>query len=316
MRAKELMIGLHIEQCMFAKAEMAGQRTSMRSSMSGEVNSAQSEYSPVLTNNGTELYFASRRSDTKGGSQNSSDEDYFEDVYRAVWNPSTGTWDSVSNDLGRLNTTGFDCITFISSNGMHGLMTVNTSAADEKTITKGSDIFEITMSDKGKWSTPKIISNKSINTSYFEGSATMTADGNTMYFVSDRKGEKSSTDIYMVQKVGKNWGEAKPLPATINTIGRETTPFISPDGRWLFFSSDGLPGMGGLDVYVVENLGSTWGDPVNLGIMVNSVNNDSHFQYYEALKKAVMAGLEVFGKKSSINIYELDMSTFSYPGKK
>jgi len=316
MRAKELMIELHMEQCMFAKAELAGPMTSMRSNMSSEVNSAQNEYCPILTNNGTVLYFASRRSDTKGGLQNPDDEEYFEDVYRAVWNPSAATWDSVSNELGRINSSGFDCITFISSNGMNGLMTVNTSATDEKTVTKGSDLFEITMSDKGKWSTPKRIANKTINTSYFEGSATMTADGNTMYFVTDRKGDKSSTDIYMVQKVGKNWGEAKPLPATINTIGRETTPFISPDGRWLFFSSDGLPGMGGLDVYVVENLGSTWGDPVNLGIMVNSVNNDTHFQYYEALKKAVMAGLEVYGKKSSINMYEIDMSTFTYPGKK
>jgi tetratricopeptide (TPR) repeat protein len=316
MRAKELMIDLHLEQCMFAKAEMAGAKTSMRSSLSGDVNSAQNDYSPVLTNNGNVLYFASRRSDSKGGVMNASDEDFFEDVYRAVWNPSTATWDSVSNDLGRINTTGFDCINFISANGMNGLMTVNTSATEEKVITKGSDIFEITMSDKGKWSTPKRISNKSINTSYFEGSATMTADGNTMYFVTDRKGDKSATDIYMVQKVGKNWGEAKALPATINTIGRETTPFISPDGRWLFFSSDGLPGMGGWDVYVVENLGSTWGDPVNLGITVNTVNNDTHFQYYEALKKAVVAGLEVFGKKASINVYEIDMSTFSFPGKK
>jgi hypothetical protein len=316
LRAKELMIQLHIEQCMFAKAELAGLKTSMRSNMSEEVNSAQNEYCPILTNNGTVLYFASRRGDTKGGLQNPEDEEYFEDVYRAVWSPSSGTWDSVSNELGRINTSGFDCITFISPNGMNGLMTVNTSATDEKPVTKGSDIFEITMSDKGKWSTPKRIANKSINTSFFEGAATMTADGNTMYFVTDRKGDKSSTDIYMVQKVGKKWGEAKALPTGINTVGRETTPFISPDGRWLFFSSDGLPGMGGLDVYVVENLGSVWGDPVNLGIMVNTVNNDTHFQYYEALKKAVMAGLEVFGKKASINLYEIDMSTFSYPGKK
>jgi Tol biopolymer transport system component len=195
-------------------------------------------------------------------------------------------------------------------------MTLNTEATEEKIVTRSSDIFEITMSDKGKWSTPKMIVNKTINTSFFEGSATMTADGNTMYFVTDRKGDKSSTDIYVVQKVGKTWGEAKPLPLNVNTVGRETTPFISPDGRWLFYSTDGLPGMGGLDVFVAENLGSTWGDPVNLGVMVNTVNNDSHFQYYEALKKAVMAGFEVFGQKASMNMYEVDMSGFTYPGKK
>jgi hypothetical protein len=316
MRAKELFIQLHLDQCKYAKNEMASNKTSLRTNLAGEVNSAQNEYCPIITNNGAVLYFSSRRSDTKGGIMNPDDEEYFEDVYRAVWNQTSGAWDSVSNDLGRLNTSGFDCITFISANGMHGLMTVNTSATDENLITKGSDIFEINMSDKGKWSTPKLIANKTINTSFFEGSATMTADGNTMYFVSDRKGDKSATDIYVVQKVGKSWGEAKPLPSTINTTGRETTPFISPDGRWLFFSSDGLPGMGGYDVYVVENLGSTWGEPVNLGIMANTVNNDTHFQYYESMKKAVMAGFEVFGQKASLNMYEVDMSGFTYPGKK
>ena len=175
------------------------------------------------------------------------------------------------------------------------------------------DIFTFEMSTKGKWSTPKRINSKSVNTSFFEGSATMTNDGNTMYFVSDRKGDKSSTDIYVSQKAGKSWGEAKPLPFTINTIGRETTPFISGDGRYLFFSSDGRQGMGGLDIYVVENLGSTWGDPINLGIIVNTVNNDSHFQYYPEMKKAVMSSFEIIGQKASMDLYEVDMTNFVMP---
>lgn len=141
----------------------------------------------------------------------------------------------------------------------------------------------------------------------------MTSDMNTLYFVSDRKGEKSSTDIYVSQKVGKNWGEAAPLPFTINTIGRETTPFISGDGRFLFFSSDGHLGMGGLDIYVVENLGSTWGEPINLGIIVNTVNNDTHFQYYPELQKAVMSSFEIIGQKASMDIFNVDMTDFMYP---
>ena len=71
-----------------------------------------------------------------------------------------------------------------------------------------SDICEIKKNNKGNWNTPKIIKNKTINTSYFEGSATLTADGNTMYFVTDRKGEKKSTDIYVVHREGKSWGDA------------------------------------------------------------------------------------------------------------
>ena len=71
--------------------------------------------------------------------------------------------------------------------------------------------------------------------------------------------------------------------------------------------------MGGLDVFVSENLGNQWSKPVNLGIAVNSVNNDTHFKYYSALNKAVLAGYEIVGQKSSIDIYEIDMTGFEYP---
>jgi tetratricopeptide (TPR) repeat protein len=309
---KALNLEGHLAECKFAKEQQMGNAKSKRVAVSA-VNSGYNDYSPILIENGKTLYFTSRRNDTKGGSMNPDDQEFFEDTYRAVWNAEITNWDSISNDLGRINTEGFDAINYISKDGNHGLMTVNTTATEMKNTTKGSDLFTIEMSNKGKWSTPKRISAKTINTSFFEGSATMTNDMNTMYFVSDRKGEKSSTDIYVSQKVGKNWGEAKPLPFSINTIGRETTPFITGDGRFLFFSSDGHLGMGGLDIYVVENLGSTWSDPINLGILVNTVNNDTHFQYYPELQKAVMASFEIIGQKASMDIFNVDMTDFIYP---
>jgi len=144
----------------------------------------------------------------------------------------------------------------------------------------------------------------------------MTADGQTMYFVSDRNGDESYMDIFVVSRIDeKTWGEAKPLPASINSAKAETTPYITPDGRYLFFASDGLGGLGGYDIYVTENLGDTWSTPVNLGARFNTVNNDTHFQYYPELKKAVAAGFEIIGQKSSLNIYEFDMSNFTYPVK-
>ena len=58
-----------------------------------------------------------------------------------------------------------------------------------------------------------------------------------MYFVSDRKGKKRSTDIYVVNKIDdNNWGEPIVLSDSVNTTEGETTPFITPDGRYLFFS--------------------------------------------------------------------------------
>lgn len=116
----------------------------------------------------------------------------------------------------------------------------------------------------------------------------------------------------MVTRDGKKWGTAKPLPMTINTKGRETTPCITPDGRFLFFSSNGHVGMGGLDVYVVENMGDSWGEPINLGNGINTVNNDTHFSFNQDLMKGLISGYQIFGQKSSIDIYEIDMKDFKF----
>lgn len=313
-RSKELLVQHHIDECNYAKEQMSSGKTAYeKSRLSGNVNSGYDDYNVVLLDGGKSMYFTSRRSNTTGGNMNPDDQRYFEDVYKATWDPTMKSWDDVTNDLGRLNSDGFDAMNYISPDGLYGVLTMNNTAVDVKKSTRGSDICEIKMSNKGTWNSPKAIKNKSINTSFFEGSASLTADGNTMYFVTDRKGDKSSTDIYVVEKVGKSWGDAKPLPMTVNTPGRETTPFITADGRYLFFGSDGHTGMGGLDIYVVENKGGSWGTPVNLGIGVNTVNNDSHFVYNEKMKKAFVCGYEIVGNKSSLDIYEIDMANFKFP---
>jgi len=316
-RVKELRIVEKIKECEFAKTELAKKITLDKKHIMGEVNSGYNDYAPILFNDGKEMYFTSRRSNTTGGKNNPDDDLYFEDIYLAEWSPETYTWDSVTNDLDRLNGTGHDALSYISQDGLTALLTLNTTEADSKskTATRSSDICELEFSSKGKWSTPKPISNKSINTSYYDGAATMTEDGNTMYFVSDRNGDKTMTDIYVVQRAGngKKWGVAKPVSDSINTPGRETTPYISPDGRYLFFSSDGHLGMGGYDIYVSENLGSTWSKPVNLGHAFNTVNDDTHFQYYPQWKKAVLSGFSLQGQKASMDLFDVDMTNFVMP---
>lgn len=313
-RKSELMVDIAMKQCKYAK-EHSGSANYSRNRLNDGVNTGTDEYNALVSADGKTIYFTARRSNTTGGQMNPDDESFFEDIYFAQWNENLKKWDSVTNELGRVNSAGFDAISYISEDGLFALITLNNTYEDTKKGTKGSDICEIKMSNKGKWSTPKIIANKTINTSFFEGSATMTEDGNTMYFVSDRNGDKSSTDIYVVQKVGKKWGEAQALPMTINTVGRETTPFITPDGRFLFYSSDGMDGFGGYDVYVVENQGGTWGEPVNLGNGINTVDNDTHFKYIEALKKGYISGLHIIGNKASVDIFEIDLSNFVIPVK-
>jgi tetratricopeptide (TPR) repeat protein len=313
-RAKTLRVEELVKSCQFAIANL-DTTLSVRTSAGDKINSGYDEYNVVLGTDGKSMYFTSRRSNTTGGGLNPDDQLYFEDTYRIVWDEAAKSWGEASNELGKLNSDGFDALNFVSTDETWGIMTLNTTATEAKKTTKGSDIAELKKNTKDTWNTPKVIKNKSINTSFFEGSATLTADGNTMYFVSDRKGEKSSTDIYAVQKNGKSWGVAKPLPFNVNTAGRETTPYITPDGKYLFFSSDGHTGFGGLDVFVSENLGDSWSDPVNLGTTINTVNNDSHFVYSSDKKKGYISGIQIEGSKASLDIFELDLSNFTIPKK-
>lgn len=307
-RATTLWVDHHIQECQYVLSQKDQNTPSLRTKIPGDINSGYDEYGIVFSPQLDKLYFTSRRPNTTGGGMNPDDQSYFEDVYQVTINTQDGEWGEPINNLGKLNSDGFDAINYIASDESYAIITLNTTATGAKKTTKGSDICEIKANNKDGWNSPKAISNKTINTSYFEGSASLTADGNTMYFVSDRKGDKSATDIYVVQREGKSWGVAKPLPMNVNTPGRETTPFISPDGRYLFYSSDGLVGMGGYDVWVVENKGDSWGDPVNLGLAVNTVNNDTHFVLYDKLKKGYLAGFEIIGDKASIDIYELEIS--------
>lgn len=309
LRANELKLSLRLEQCKFAQAQFAAGKKLERVRLTGDVNSGYNDYCPVLYNNGKSMYFTSRRSNTKGGGMNPSDQQFFEDIYSAKWDAELKEWDSITNDLGKINSTGFESLTYISEDGMTAYITLNTDAAPEEKIkTKSSDICEVNWTTQGRWSTPKMIANKTINTSFFDGGATVTADGNTMYFVSEQNAEKSQSDIFVVERTGKKWGPAKPLPQTVNTKGRETTPYITPDGRFLFYSSNGMVGMGDYDIYVVEKIGNDWSEPKNLGARVNTVNNDTHFKIYDAIGKAYMSGLEIVGDKASMDIYEMNIT--------
>lgn len=303
-----------IAQVSFAQSVNDKELRFQKELLPGEVVSGFSDYSPVLAPNHQELYFVSRRPDTKGGGVNPSDQNYFEDIYIAKWNETEQIWDSVSNDLERLNTDGFDAISHITSDGQTIYTTLNTSVLDISNTTRGSDIATSSMTNQGRWSKPKPINHKQINTSFFEGGATLTADENTMYFISDRNAERSMMDIFVVHKEGKKWGEVSALPANVNSGGNETTPYITPDGQYLFFSSDGFIGMGGYDIFVTKNLGEgKWSDPINLGHEFNTVNNDTHFRYYEELARAYFSSYRLQDNKASIDIYQISLEGWGIP---
>src|SRR5690606_5239826 len=128
-----------------------------------------------------------------------------------------------------------------------------------------------------KWSSPAPLGN-TINSGYLESTASITADGKAIYFASNRRGGAGGMDIYKVEKLPNgNWGPAVSLGASINSADNEDAPFIHPDGKTLFFTSDGKGTMGGKDIFKTQFVDGKWETPMNMGYPVNTVADDSYF---------------------------------------
>lgn len=121
---------------------------------------------------------------------------------------------------------------------------------------------------------PAIGVSSMINTEqYIEGAQNISASGKYLFFTSaDRRDGLGSADIYMARKVGDVWERANNLGSPVNTPGYETQPFITADGKALYFSSTRSDGEGGTDIYVSYlNADGTWGKPQNLGKTINTM---------------------------------------------
>jgi hypothetical protein len=138
----------------------------------------------------------------------------------------------------------------------------------------------------GMWTPIKKL-NKNINTKYFESHASISADGNKLYFTSNREGSIGGLDIYVSEKdaLGE-WGIPSNMGSVINTIYNEDTPFITQDNSILFFSSEGHSNIGGYDVFQSTRNGNSWSKPVNLGVPINSTDDDLFYQPYNGGKNA------------------------------
>ncbi len=125
------------------------------------------------------------------------------------------------------------------------------------------------------WSEPQNLG-PHINSTAWDSQPCLAADGRTLFFVSTRKGGFGGSDIYksILQPDG-SWSAPENLGDSINTSANEMAPFIHQDGRTLYFSSAGHPGMGGADLFVSRmNSAGNFSKPVNLGYPVNTKNDE------------------------------------------
>jgi len=162
----------------------------------------------------------------------------------------------------------------------------------------------------GKWTAPKNLGTP-INTKHWETQPSFSSDGKTLYFVRGfrtRNGIKQQ-DIWTSElSNGGVWSTPTRLSDVINTAGREESVFIHPDNKTLYFSSDGHPGMGGLDLYMsTKNEDGQWTEPVNLGYPINTYNDEN------SLLVDAEGKLAYFASNREGGYGELDLYKFELP---
>lgn len=255
-------------QCDVAEYNINHPKTAIITNIGAGVNTKAAEYSPVISLDGNSLYFTSRRQ----WSDNSSDEfkdpmlnQYPEDIFVSYLD-FDGEWTSPEK------------LAFCKSEYNEATIAVS---SDEKQIyvyedaTGGGDIYFSDFSNN-KFTELNELEYTDVNTKYWETHCTMTPDGQTMYFVSQRPGGYGGRDIYRIVRLPNGeWSKAQNMGPTINTPYDEDSPYIDVNNKTLYFGSNGPKSMGGFDIFVsFKDEEGVWSDPVNMGTPVNSTGDD------------------------------------------
>jgi len=241
------------------------------------VNTQYSEHSPVISADDKVLLFTSRGENVTGatnsnGKKNKSiaaDGEYYEDIFETR-RIDDDNWEKPRSLSGVLNGKGHDASIQVYDNDSKMLLYRN----DEN-----GDIFS---SEKvgGDWTAPKKL-NGNINSKSFESDAYITPDGLTIYFSTGRYSEDGTLDLYYAtRQPGGDWGPAKSLGGNINTKYDDDSPFLSRDGKTLYFASRGHNTMGGYDIFKSrwDSIGRKWSRPENMGYPINSPDDDSYYR--------------------------------------
>jgi OmpA-OmpF porin, OOP family len=278
----------------FAKTNAAAASAYKQKKLSDTVNSFVLQYFPVLTADQQELIFTRRL----GGGPN-DDEDLV-----ISQKSSKGAWgipESISDNINsRLN----EGTCTISADGRKLIFT----SCVGRDGYGSCDLFE-SRKIGTRWTPPKNLG-LAVNSAEWESQPSLSADGRTLYFVSDRRGGMGRRDIWVSTLNEKgDWTRAKNAGKPINTVYDEISPFIHVNNRILYFASNGLTGFGGYDIFHTEkDTAAQWTDPVNIGGPVN--NHEDQFSFFVTAdgKKGYYSHEEARPAGYSVSyIYELEI---------
>ncbi|HEX8427782.1 OmpA family protein [Hymenobacter sp.] len=226
------------------------------------VNSPYPDYGPVISADESVLLFTSRRQGSTGGEKDPESGGFFEDVYQS--NREGSTWGAARNLGETVNSPGHDATVGLAPDAQRMLVYVEDN---------GGDLNEANLRG-ATWAKPQRLGNR-INSKAHESSAAYTPDGKSLLVVSDKPGGLGGRDIYKVEIDGR--GQAVNLGPTINTPYGEEGVFLHPDGKTMYFSSEGHSSMGGYDIFKSTFENGKWSAPENLGWPINTPDDDVFF---------------------------------------
>ncbi len=275
------------------------------------LNSQYDEYYPAIT--ADEQMFLFTRKLPSAKSQYGFQEDFY------VSDKINGNWEkaySIGPQINSESNEGAPCLSADGQILFFVACETEFGYGVDRTGMGSCDIF-YSFKNGDDWTKPKNVG-PPVSTKWWETQPSFSSDGKTLYFVrgvTDSNG-KSNQDIYTstLNKDGK-WTVPVKLSNKINTPFNEESVFIHPDNQTLYFSSDGHPGMSGLDIFMSRRQpNGEWGEPVNLGYPINTCNDENSLLVSRDGKTAWFASNRA-GGYGGLDIYSFDLYEQARPGK-
>jgi outer membrane protein OmpA-like peptidoglycan-associated protein len=225
----------------------------------------------IFTSRGENVTGAAGKPSDKKNKSIAADGEYYEDIFEAK-RVDDENWDKPRSLSAALNGKGHDASTQLFDNDTKLLMYRNDN---------NGDIFVSEKGPTGDWTAPKPLGGN-INSKSYEGDAYITPNGLTLYFATGRYSEDGTLDLYVSTRsdVNGDFGPAKSLGGAINTKYDDDSPYISRDGKTMYFSSRGHNTMGGYDIFKsdYDSVSRRWGQAQNMGYPVNTPDDDSYYR--------------------------------------
>ncbi|MGQ0827340.1 MAG: OmpA family protein [Bacteroidota bacterium] len=273
------------------------------SALGKPINSAFADYGPVISEDGLRMIFTSRKPVTeKEIKKNKAGR---ENIYQSEYDSKTGNWSEPQIMKEPINQPNrFSSAIALSGDGQTMLLY-------QDDVNGNGDIYQSQLKE-GNW-TELVKLPKPINSDYIESSASVSKDGRTIYFCSNRKGCSGNSDIWFsTMDQNGNWSKAENIGSAINTKENEEGVFIHPDGKTLYFSSKGHNSMGGYDIFKSTFENGKWLSPVNVGMPINTINDDVYFVITVDGKTGYYTSAKAGGIGEK-DIYKIEFTVYTPP---